>query len=111
MSQAAAPSASPQAAIRPAVAAEPGVAELDISAERCPNTYIKASLFLEDLPAGARATILVSDDEAIAEVPEALREAGHTITASGPAAESPTSRPNRTGRGLWRVAVSKAAAS
>ncbi len=52
---------------------------LDISSELCPMTLVKAKLKLEELIAGDVLTIRLAEGEARTNVPQSLRDHGHTV--------------------------------
>jgi len=52
---------------------------LDISAEVCPLTFVKAKLLLERMPEGAVAEIRLAGAEPLENVPRALAEDGHEV--------------------------------
>jgi TusA-related sulfurtransferase len=52
---------------------------LDISAEVCPLTFVKAKLLLERMPKGAVAEIRLAGAEPLENVPRALAEDGHEV--------------------------------
>jgi tRNA 2-thiouridine synthesizing protein A len=52
---------------------------LDITAERCPMTYVRTKLRLEQLPVGAVLEVLLTGDEPLRNVPRSLIEDGHRI--------------------------------
>jgi len=54
-------------------------ARADLTAEVCPMTFVRAKLFLEELPPGAVAELLLADGEAIRDVPRSLKDEGHQV--------------------------------
>ena len=56
---------------------------LDVSALRCPMTWVRTKLELERLPAGATLEVLVPPGEAETNVPRSAREAGHAVDVRG----------------------------
>ena len=56
---------------------------LDVSALRCPMTWVRTKLELERLPAGATLEVLVPPGEAETNVPRSAREAGHAVDVDG----------------------------
>jgi len=57
---------------------------LDISADMCPMTLVKAKLRLEELAIGDLLTIRLRDGEARANVPRSLEEQGHRVLDEQP---------------------------
>ncbi len=64
---------------------------LDITGERCPMTYVRTKLRLEDLQPGEVLDVALVGDEPLRNVPRSLREDGHTIVSL----ESAAGRPHR----------------
>ena len=56
---------------------------LDVSALRCPMTWVRTKLELERLPAGATLEVLLPPGEALTNVPRLAREAGHAVDVDG----------------------------
>lgn len=56
-------------------------AELDISGEVCPMTFVKTRLALEQLAPGQTLLVRLADAEARANVPRAARAQGHEVLA------------------------------
>lgn len=52
---------------------------LDITRERCPMTYVRTKLRLEQLPRGAVLDVTLKGDEPLRNVPRSLREDGHKV--------------------------------
>jgi molybdopterin/thiamine biosynthesis adenylyltransferase/TusA-related sulfurtransferase len=52
---------------------------LDITGERCPMTYVRTKLRLEQLPVGAVLEVMLRGDEPLRNVPRSLVEDGHRI--------------------------------
>ena len=52
---------------------------LDISAETCPLTFVKAKLLLENMAAGEVACIRLSEGEPLDNLPRTLRDQGHSV--------------------------------
>lgn len=65
---------------------------LDITAEVCPLTFVKAKLLLERMPAGAVAEIRLAGAEPVANVPRSLAEDGHEVMGLTPEAAGPAYR-------------------
>ena len=65
-----------------------GDADLDLSGEVCPYTFVRTRLALEALPLGARLRIRVDHEPARRNVPRSATEWGQevaSVTAEGPA--------------------------
>ena len=56
-----------------------GAVYLDITADGCPLTFVRARLLLERMRAGDIAEIRLAGAEALANVPRALGMQGHTV--------------------------------
>ena len=56
---------------------------LDVSALRCPMTWVRTKLELERLPAGTTLEVLLPPGEALTNVPRSAREAGHAVDVDG----------------------------
>lgn len=52
---------------------------LDITADVCPMTFVRAKLLIEKMPAGAIAEIRLKGSEPLTNVPRSLAELGHEI--------------------------------
>jgi tRNA 2-thiouridine synthesizing protein A len=52
---------------------------LDISAETCPLTFVRAKLLLEKMAAGEVACIRLSEGEPLDNLPRTLRDQGHSV--------------------------------
>jgi TusA-related sulfurtransferase len=89
----------PEPADRPLTpdAAEPA-SRLDIRADVCPYTFLKARLALEPLPPGALLRVVVGNEVSARDVPRSLTAAGHAVVS----VEVPAP-------GLWEILVRKAA--
>jgi TusA-related sulfurtransferase len=59
------------------------VHELDVTALRCPMTWVRAKLELERLPAGATLAVRCPPGEALENVPRSARAAGHAVEVEG----------------------------
>lgn len=57
---------------------------LDITAERCPITFVKAKLLVERMQTGESAEIRLHTGEPLENVPRSLRELGHDVADHGP---------------------------
>jgi len=73
---------------------------LDITAEVCPLTFVRARLALERLPPGARLEVRLNGGEPLRNVPRALAELGHGV--GDPRPEDP-GRPE----GPFRLSVTR----
>jgi TusA-related sulfurtransferase len=59
-------------------------AVLDITALKCPMTWVKTKLTLEGMDAGEELRVLCAPGaEALENVPRSAREAGHEVTVCG----------------------------
>ena len=56
---------------------------LDVSALRCPMTWVRTKLELERLEPGQTLEVRVPAGEALENVPRSAREAGHTVAVDG----------------------------
>lgn len=56
---------------------------MDITALRCPMTWVRTKLELERLPAGATLLVRCPPGEALENVPRSAREAGHGVQVDG----------------------------
>ncbi len=54
---------------------------LDITADVCPMTFVKAKLLIERMASGEIAEILIRGWEPVENVPQSIRELGHEILA------------------------------
>jgi tRNA 2-thiouridine synthesizing protein A len=52
---------------------------LDVSALRCPMTWVRTKLELERLQSGQTLEVTLPPGEAFENVPRSAREAGHTV--------------------------------
>jgi TusA-related sulfurtransferase len=71
---------------------------LDISAETCPLTFVKAKLLLENMAAGEVACIRLSEGEPLDNLPRTLRDQGHSVLEL---------RPEESGGTIYRLLVRK----
>ena len=71
---------------------------LDISAESCPLTFVKAKLLLENMAAGEVACIRLSEGEPLDNLPRTLRDQGHSVLEL---------RPEEAGGTIYRLLVRK----
>ena len=71
---------------------------LDISAETCPLTFVKAKLLLENMAAGEVACIRLSEGEPLDTLPRTLRDQGHSVLEL---------RPEEGARTIYRLLVRK----
>jgi len=56
---------------------------LDVSALRCPMTWVRTKLELERLESGETLEVILPAGEALENVPRSAREAGHAVTVDG----------------------------
>ena len=56
---------------------------LDVSALRCPMTWVRTKLELERLESGETLEVTVPPGEAAESVPRSAREAGHAVIVEG----------------------------
>jgi tRNA 2-thiouridine synthesizing protein A len=56
---------------------------LDVSTLRCPMTWVRTKLELEQLESGETLVVTVPPGEAVANVPRSAREAGHAVAVEG----------------------------
>jgi tRNA 2-thiouridine synthesizing protein A len=59
------------------------VHSLDVSALRCPMTWVRTKLELERLQAGQTLEVKLPPGEALENVPRSAREAGHAVEVRG----------------------------
>jgi len=52
---------------------------VDVSALRCPMTWVRTKLALEELPPGGPLEVMLSDGEMLCNVPRNVAEAGHAV--------------------------------
>ena len=52
---------------------------MDLSGVRCPLNWARAKVRLEDLPPGARLTLVVDDPRAVRDIPRAAEAHGHSV--------------------------------
>jgi TusA-related sulfurtransferase len=71
---------------------------LDISAETCPLTFVKAKLLLENMAAGEVACIRLSKGEPLDSLPRTFRDQGHSVLEL---------RPEEGGGTIYRLLVRK----
>lgn len=67
----------------PAATVPQMVHSLDVSALRCPMTWVRTKLALERLEPGQTLEVRVPAGEALENVPRSAREAGHDVTVVG----------------------------
>jgi len=58
--------------------------ELDISREKCPMTFVRTRLLLESMHPGEVAKVLVSQGEALDNLPESVASLGHRVLSIRP---------------------------
>jgi TusA-related sulfurtransferase len=68
-------------------AAPPADADIDITGEVCPMTFVRVKLALERLPSGAVLGVRLNDGEPLRNVPRSARAEGHEILSLAPEAE------------------------
>jgi tRNA 2-thiouridine synthesizing protein A len=56
---------------------------LDVTALRCPMTWVRTKLELERLESGETLEVRVPEGEATMSVPRSAREAGHAVDVDG----------------------------
>ena len=59
------------------------VHSLDVSALRCPMTWVRTKLELEGLESGQTLEVKLGPGEALESVPRSAREAGHSVAVDG----------------------------
>jgi tRNA 2-thiouridine synthesizing protein A len=59
------------------------VHSLDVSALRCPMTWVRTKLELEHLESGQTLVVKLPPGEAVENVPRSAREAGHLVELHG----------------------------
>ena len=59
------------------------MATLDITGLRCPMTWVRTKLALEELAPGEELAVTCPPGEALENVPRSAREAGHEVTVEG----------------------------
>jgi tRNA 2-thiouridine synthesizing protein A len=59
------------------------VHSLDVSALRCPMTWVRTKLELERLDSGETLEVRLPPGEAVINVPRSARDAGHAVEAHG----------------------------
>lgn len=52
---------------------------LDIRQDSCPLTFVKTKLLLEQMQPGQKAQLLLSEGEAVASLPVAIKEQGSEV--------------------------------
>jgi TusA-related sulfurtransferase len=72
--------------------------ELDIRAEVCPYTFLRARLALEPLDAGQVLRVVLGNETSARDVPKSLADAGHAVLGV-----------ERLSGDLWVVTVRKTA--
>jgi tRNA 2-thiouridine synthesizing protein A len=60
-------------------------ARVDVSAERCPMTWVRTRLALEALPEGAVLEVVLGPGEMLLNLPRNVAEDGHEVLAVEPA--------------------------
>ncbi len=69
------------------------VAEIDITADVCPMTFVRVKLALERMEPHATLIVRLNDGEPLRNVPRSARVEGYRVEELGP--ESPNSRVHR----------------
>ena len=82
---------------------------LDVSALRCPMTWVRTKLELERLPAGTTLEVLLPPGEALTNVPRSAREAGHAVDVDGTKIRIVRRMSEASRRGFFRDAFQSAA--
>jgi TusA-related sulfurtransferase len=59
------------------------VRSLDVTALRCPMTWVRTKLELERLESGETLEVRVPAGEAVENVPRSARDAGHAVAVEG----------------------------
>ena len=67
----------------PAATVPEMVHSLDVSALRCPMTWVRIKLELERLESGQTLEVKLPPGEALESVPRSAREAGHGVSVDG----------------------------
>jgi TusA-related sulfurtransferase len=67
----------------PAATVPEMVHALDVSALRCPMTWVRTKLELERLQSGETLLVTVPLGEAVENVPRSARDAGHDVSVDG----------------------------
>ena len=67
----------------PAATVPQMVHSLDVSALRCPMTWVRTKLELERLEPGQTLEVRLGPGEALENVPRSAREAGHSVAVDG----------------------------
>ncbi len=62
---------------------------LDITADVCPMTFVRARLLIERMASGDTATILLRGPEPIENVPASVIELGHVVAGVQPLKDDP----------------------
>ena len=74
-------------------------ANLDITREVCPMTFVRTKIALERLPVGGVLEVRLTGDEPLRNVPDSARDAGHTVLGL-----------EALGDGTWRLLLRREAA-
>jgi TusA-related sulfurtransferase len=77
---------------------DPGPVELDLRGERCPMTFVRARLALEDLPLGGSLRVRVDFEPATRNLPKSAREWGQHVAP-----------PIALGDGSWSIVITRRA--
>ena len=93
----------------PAATVPEMVHSLDVSALRCPMTWVRTKLELERLESGQTLEVKLRPGEALENVPRSAREAGHTVAVDGEIVGSCAHERGFVARGLFRELAAAAA--
>ena len=64
--------------------------DLDITADRCPLTFVKTKLLIERMDPGDTARIRLKGEEPLENVPRSVRDHGHEVMSLTAAPDDPT---------------------
>jgi TusA-related sulfurtransferase len=63
--------------------------DLDITADRCPLTFVKTKLLIERMAPGDVARVRLKGEEPLENVPRSVREHGHEVLSLATADDDP----------------------
>ena len=63
--------------------------DLDITADRCPLTFVKTKLLIERMDPGDTARIRLKGEEPLENVPRSVRDHGHEVVSLAVAPDDP----------------------
>jgi len=63
--------------------------DLDITADRCPLTFVKTKLLIERMNPGDTARIRLKGEEPLENVPRSVRDHGHEVVSLAAAPDDP----------------------